>query len=69
MGGMTQDGLYRMSGQRDLAKDEEISRLRVTILDALACLDASLFTNAEHSQAKSILRNVAPETQSTPKGG
>ena len=34
----------------------ECKQLRVAIADALSRLDASLFTNAEHKQAKDILR-------------
>ena len=34
----------------------ECKQLRVAIADALSRLDASLFTNSEHKQAKDILR-------------
>lgn len=35
---------------------QEVEQLRIAITHALARLDASLFTNAEHQQAKDTLR-------------
>lgn len=37
---------------------EECEQLRAAITHALERLDASLFTNAEHEQAKDILRKA-----------
>jgi len=43
---------------RDEAKNARISALEAAINAALERLDASLFTNAEHQQAKDILRGA-----------
>ena len=43
---------------RDEAKSARITALEAAINAALERLDASLFTNAEHQQAKDILREV-----------
>ena len=43
---------------RDEAKGDRIEQLEAAINAALERLDASLFTNAEHQQAKDILREA-----------
>lgn len=48
--------LERRLTERLIRRDAEIERLRTGISDALGRLDASLLTNAEHSQAATFLR-------------
>ena len=43
------------ASQENTALITEVYRLRIAITHALSRLDASLFTNAEHAQAKDIL--------------
>ena len=71
LGSVTDDGANEFAGQLVELADASVGVvngliydrvvLRSAISSALERLDASLFTNAEHSQAKDILRNALKE--------
>lgn len=53
----------RVAELEDTSAMTEVYRLRLAITHAMERLDASMFTNAEHQQAKDILRAALGDDQ------